>query len=224
MSRPHPSQRTRQVKKLPLIHVNDTTKARTIFARRLPFWGTTFGTAGFLLCDLIISGSAIHLTYNHWSEGVAVATPEGSQEKQPQQMEYQLRPTWQRVGLCAAHFVAGCCFAGGLLAMKAQLVRSVILASPPVRPGQKPVGEIRRLIVQTAAHRKDVGYSFSAKDTWLEKGRDDTEVLLRSSYGSGRFHLKLAGASIDEQKYPSTEESRKKIIEVWREFTPQKAG
>ncbi|KAJ2925369.1 hypothetical protein H1R20_g11662, partial [Candolleomyces eurysporus] len=149
--------------------------------------------------------------------------PEGAQST----VEWNLRPTWQRAGLCAGHFVAGCFFAGGLLGMKAQFIRSVTIIPPKVVPGAKPgkahhtaTGDFGTAVIQNVSHPKNTGFEFPLRTSWLEEGRDKTEILLRSGELGSRWYLGLTGASINGRECVSRDEARSLILNQWKTIRP----
>jgi hypothetical protein len=153
--------------------------------------------------------------------------PEGTQST----VEWNLRPTWQRAGLCAGHFVAGCFFAGGLLGMKAQFIRSVTILPPKVVSGagaakskaattKAHTGDFGTAVIQNASHPKNAGFEFPLRTSWLEEGRDKTEISLRSSELGSRWFLGLTDASINGKKCVSTDEARSLLLNQWKTIRP----
>ncbi|KAG2008370.1 hypothetical protein CC2G_013807 [Coprinopsis cinerea AmutBmut pab1-1] len=172
----------------------------------------------------VYRGVAAHSTWNYWTEPTVVKIPasESSTGQETEKVEWNLRPAWQRGGLCVAHVLAGCMFAGGLLGKRQLFIRSVYLASPEIPAGTKPVADVRRLIIQSAAETKDVGYDYPVKGSWLEPGQSNDEIILRSSWANlnSRFSLPLRSAEVSGTKYATVEEAREKLAEEWKQLLP----
>lgn len=146
-------------------------------------------------------------------------------------MEWTLRPAWQRAGLCAIHVVAGAFFAGALLGMKAQVIRSITIlpskaasasaaAPKPTLPSGKtqPPPDLRTVVIQNASDSKNTGYGFSFRSMWLEEGREKSELMLRSKEVNGRWYLNMDGAVINGKKTSTLDEARGLFINHWEEL------
>ncbi|KAH6917930.1 hypothetical protein BKA70DRAFT_1415963 [Coprinopsis sp. MPI-PUGE-AT-0042] len=215
----------RQNVKVPLGDLSKHPNARPLYTRPLPWWATRAGSAGLLFCTLAFAGSSVLTTWNYWTEPVPVKLPAetpGGEERQV--IRWNLRPAWQRGGLCLAHTLAGCMFAGGILAKRSLYIRSVYLVSPSVPANQKAAVDLRRLIVQSAGNSNSTGYEFPVQGSWLEEGESREQIVLRSTYANvqSRFVLPLQGASVCGQEYP-LEEARGKLIAEWRTLQPPAA-
>lgn len=152
-------------------------------------------------------------------------------------VEWELRPTWQRFGLCGAHFLFGCLFAGGLLGLKSQFIRSVTILPNAAattagttkaaatgtsrRAALAAVAELpKTAVVQTASHPKNVGWEFPLRSSWLEEGRDKKELMLRCGDVNSRWFLGLDGASINGKQCVSNDEARSLLINAWKTIRP----
>lgn len=221
--------------KLPLVTVAESLTP--IFSRRPPWWARNPGTAGLILCDILVTGAFIELTWNHWTEAKIIPPAEADTNTQSEdgqtgggRIEWDLRPQWQRFGLCAAHFVFGCFFAGGLLGLKSQFIRSVTIlpssASTAAATGSKKVSSAAattlptRALIQTAGHPRNTGWEFPIHSSWLEEGRDKNELQLRNSEANSRWFLGLDGASIYGKHCVSRDEARASLINAWRALQP----
>ncbi|KAM6502825.1 hypothetical protein JOM56_002802 [Amanita muscaria] len=194
----------------------DTTAP--VFQRIPPWWARW--TWALIACDLFMTGSAIELTWNHWSqlvsdlESISVKNKENksaSEDKHlPAEQPYTIRPTWQRFGLCAAHLTLGVGVAAALLVTQARFVRTVALLPPA---GAK---QDRRVFVQCAHNWGNHGITFPLRRCSLEEGRNETEMILRVSGERGHWYVGLADAIIDG-KPASTLDARNTILQEWKE-------
>ncbi|KAF6751687.1 hypothetical protein DFP72DRAFT_906847 [Ephemerocybe angulata] len=236
--------------RLPLMSVSEAVVP--LFSRRPPWWARNPGTAGLLLCDLIVTGAFIELTWSHWTEATIIPPPEPLPTDPPYSpsnpapqatVEWNLRPTWQRSGLCAAHFLFGCFFAGGLLGLKSQFIRSVTVvpskaaaqaasssasstASAAAQAAHKRFSSTsardlpKTAIIQNASHPTNTGWEFPLRTAWLEEGRDKGELLLRSGEIGSRWYLNLQDAKINGKECVSKDEARSLLLNAWKAVQP----
>ncbi|KAK2467404.1 hypothetical protein APHAL10511_000639 [Amanita phalloides] len=192
------------------------TKTIPVFQRTPPWWARW--TLALVACDLFMSSSAIELTWNHWSQLVSdlekisvknKGTPDEN-SSEPQEKHYIIRPTWQRLGLCASHLALGVGVAVALLVTQARFVRTIAIV-PTVTPA-----EGRQVFVQCAHNWRNHGTTFPLSRCSLEEGRNETEMVLRVSGERGHWYVGLSDAIIYGMP-AKVMEARKAILEEWKE-------
>jgi len=171
-----------------------------------------------------MTGSAIELTWNHWSElvsdleKIAVKNNDDASGDKPSsptttQQHYVMRPAWQRFGLCASHLTLGVGVAVALLVTQARFVRTIAVI-PPMLPSST---QGRQVFVQCAHNWGNHGTAFPLSRCSLEEGRNETEMILRVSGERGHWYVGLSDAIIHGQPAGSMLDARDAILEEWKE-------
>lgn len=144
-----------------------------------------------------VSGSAIELTWNHWSKLVnpSKESLDGSSKPSPLPDYYELRPVWQRLGLCLAHLGIGIGAGVALITTHIRVIRTFAILSPPTTSTSQ--GDLRRVFIQGAHNWKQNGSIFPINKCSLDPGRDDTEMILRVKGERGHWFMGLDGAKIN---------------------------
>lgn len=202
-----------------------------LFRRTPPWWSRW--ALGLIAVDVLITGTATGFTWNYWAQRVPkkVSGSEQSASKDdqtaaPTEMEWVLRPAWQRAGLCAGQFLFGVTFAGSLLGIRARFVRSLtILPGRPVTPGPnlsaaKIPMDGRRVFIQTADNRDNFGVELPIRKGWLEEGRDRSEIIVQFGGAKGHWFVGLHDSFINGEKL-SLEDARSRFIKEWKAFGTQ---
>jgi hypothetical protein len=122
-----------------------------------------------------------------------------------------MRPTWQRLGLCASHMFFGVGVAVALLVAQARFVRTIAIVHSP-----KPA-DGRRVFVQCAHNWKNHGITFPLSRCSIQEGRDESEMVLRVTGERGHWHIGLTGAFIHGRPISSVLEARDAILDEWKE-------
>lgn len=160
------------------------------------------------------SGSAIELTWNHWSTLVSDLENSPSVESRntpssaPSWDKYTLRPGWQRLALSVAHLGFGAGLAAALLVAQIRFVRTFGIL-PPRLPTEN-----KHVFVQCAHNFKNKGMTFPLNKCSLEEGRDNTEMILRVAGKRGHWYIGLNDAIIYGRRL-STERARSAILADW---------
>ena len=168
----------------------------------------------------ISSGSAIELTWNHWSSPVSkieLKPVQGNAEKDtpitlPEQ--YVLRPIWQRGGLCIAHFGFGVAIAVALLVTQARFVRTLAIVPASSFANQGSSAENRHVFLQCAHHFRKNGMVFPLNKCSLQEGRNETELVFRVTGDKGHWYVGLDNGTIYGRRV-SPLEARNSILESW---------
>ncbi|KAF9460726.1 hypothetical protein BDZ94DRAFT_1222620 [Collybia nuda] len=170
--------------------------------QRLPPWWARW-TLALIACDIFMTGSAIELTWNRWSEKVsedeASLTSSG---------EYTLRPVWQRLGLCTAHLGLGVGLAAALVVAQARFVRTLVVVPP------SPGFNNRRVFVQCAHNLRRNGMTFPLNKCSLGEGRNETEMILRVTGEKGHWFIGLEDSIVNGQR-AGLPENRAAVLSNW---------
>ena len=212
------------------IHSLLTKTSPPLFQRVPPWWARW--TLGLVACDIFLtfvhldiyiyiiylticpSGSAIELTWNHWSTLHASHlenAPVGSRNvSSPAQSwdNYTLRPSWQRLVLCIAHLGFGAGLATALLVAQTRFIRTFAIL-PPGNPTEN-----RHVFIQCAHNFKNNGIAFPMSKCSLEEGRDNTEMIFRVAGKRGHWYIGLNGAVIHGRRL-SIDKTRAAILADW---------
>ncbi|KAJ3730890.1 hypothetical protein DFJ43DRAFT_455647 [Lentinula guzmanii] len=191
-----------------------------LFQRRSPWWAKW--TFGLVACDAFMTGSAMDLTWNHWSEPI-----DGKSESEvPSHPEYYtLRPIWQRLGLCAGFFVGGVGAASALFIAGFRYTKVLDVyphlqtIANPSRLDKSVVRkalEDRRVFIQSARHTRSRGMTFPLSQCTLHRGRADSELLLTIDNERGHWYIGLDNDSvINGQNYKGSA-AREVILKAWK--------
>ncbi|KIK69191.1 hypothetical protein GYMLUDRAFT_35259 [Collybiopsis luxurians FD-317 M1] len=193
-----------------------------LFQRHSPWWAKY--TWALAAGDIFMTGSAIELTWNHWSRPI-----DGKSDSEvPSHSEYyELRPIWQRLGLCLGFFVGGAGAASALFIAGFRYTK-VLDVFPPINAAvvnstrmdksavQKALTEERRVFIQSARHSRSRGITFPLSQCTLHRGRADSEVLLTVDNEKGHWHIALDDdAIVNGQKYKGSA-AREVILKEWK--------
>jgi len=157
------------------------------------------------------------ITWKHWSQAVKDESEPNQKDKPPSAEYYVLRPAWQRLGLCGIFFGGGVAAAAALFIGRIRFTRTfdvfprlVDTKRPLIRPSQ------RQVFIQSVGHYRNKGIVFPLDKCLLEKGRDDTEILLLVEGERAHWYMDLSGALIDGEKVSSTYKAREIILKNWK--------
>jgi hypothetical protein len=163
--------------------------------------------------------SAMQLTWQHWTRRVSPADAKGSRadastkETPPAQAQWELRPEWQRVGLCLGQFGLGMFFASLVLTLRTRIVRTLLVLPPlPPSPGVKSTP--RRIFIQCANHSKEVGHVFPMSSTEIPHTQRTLDLLLHVEGIRGGLSLGLDGVRINGEEKPK-DKVREQLQELW---------
>ncbi|KAK7036473.1 hypothetical protein VNI00_011670 [Paramarasmius palmivorus] len=163
----------------------------------------------------------MEITWRHWSVLVKdEPDPASKEENAPVADHWELRPTWQRAGLCTGFFAGGVMTAAILLVARGRYVRTLdvfppleaITSSTKKLPPKLPT---RKVFLQTAPHGRGRGVVFPLSKCSLQHGRDDTEMVVRIIGERGHWYLNLDSALVNGQKL-SRWEARDAIVKEWQ--------
>ncbi|PFH46580.1 hypothetical protein AMATHDRAFT_154495 [Amanita thiersii Skay4041] len=203
--------------------------AQTPLFLRIPPWWARW-TWALVACDLFMTGSAIELTWNHWSQLVSdlekigtknkeasggVSTPTPTTGTNSEGASYIMRPAWQRLGLCAAHLTLGVGVAAALLVTQARFVRTIAIL-PPATTTTPASQSGRRVFVQCAHNWRNHGMTFSLSRCSLEEGRNETEMVFRVLGERGHWYVGLQDAIVHGHQV-GVLQARNAILEEWRQ-------
>ncbi|KAF5377705.1 hypothetical protein D9757_009355 [Collybiopsis confluens] len=201
-------------------HVYSSAYPPLLF-RRSPWWAKY--TWGLVACDLFMTASAMELTWKHWTEPVETDKKSNSSEATHSHSEFQLRPVWQRLGLCLGFFVGGAGVASMLFIAGFRYIK-VLDVFPPLgnaatRKANMPAVaglEERRVFIQSARHSRSRGISFPLSNCTLHRGRADSEILLTVDNEKGHWHIALDDDSVvSGQKYKGSA-AREVLLREWK--------
>ncbi|KAF8070385.1 hypothetical protein FPV67DRAFT_1017169 [Lyophyllum atratum] len=173
-----------------------------LYQRHPPWWARW--TWGLIACDIFLTGSAIELTYNHWST-LKSSTTKGEDASAPH--EYVLRPSWQRVGLCTGHLVFGAGLAAALLVAQTRFVRTFAILPPSGSEG-------RRVFIQCAHNFRKNGIVFPASKASLRDGRNTTEMIFRVDGERGHWYMGFEDSVIHGRRLP-LHQARAEVLADW---------
>ncbi|KAJ3861554.1 hypothetical protein EV359DRAFT_46942 [Lentinula novae-zelandiae] len=191
-----------------------------LFQRPSPWWAKW--TFALVACDAFMTGSAMDLTWNHWSEPI---DGKSDSEVPPHSEYYTLRPMWQRLGLCLGFFVGGVGAASALFIAGFRYTK-VLDVFPPLQTivnssrmdknaVQKAL-EKRRVFIQSARHSRSRGITFPLSHCTLHRGRADSELLLTVDNERGHWYIGLDDKSIiDGQNYKGSA-AREVMLKAWK--------
>ncbi|ESK97276.1 hypothetical protein Moror_17841 [Moniliophthora roreri MCA 2997] len=193
-----------------------------LFQRPLIWWAKW--AFGLIACDMLMTGSAMEITWRHWS----VLKPENKEKEEGE--HWQLRPLWQRAGLCTGFFAGGVMTAAILLIAKGRYVRTLDVfplidttsttstATRSKKPQIPAASGPRKVFLQTTSHRgRGQGVAFPLSQCSLQHGRDDSELVVRIIGERGHWYMNLdKGALVNGQKL-SKWEARDVIVRQWKE-------
>ncbi|KAF5355476.1 hypothetical protein D9758_006333 [Tetrapyrgos nigripes] len=209
-----------------------------LFQVRAPWWSRY--ALGLLACNLFMTASAMDLTWKHWSEPIKDESDSKKDKDVPLSPEqYVLRPVWQRAGLCGIFFGGGVGVATVLFALRIRYIKTLdvfprLVNVNNVNPNLKTKAKTRpkvsapapspslvhpaerRIFIQSVGHFKNRGLAFPLEKCLLEKGRDDSEMVLTVEGERRNWLLNLDGALIDGQKVSSVYEVRDAILKHWK--------
>ncbi|KAG6861698.1 hypothetical protein C0995_013267 [Termitomyces sp. Mi166 len=179
-----------------------------LFQRQTPWWARW--TWGLIACDLFMTGSAVELTYNHWTAlesdlKTSAKNIKGDDASSPDQ--YILRPSWQRISVCTAHMCFGAGIAAALLITQIRFVRT--LAILPASGG-----ESQRLFLQCAHNWARRGMIFPLSKCSLEDGRNSSELILRVAGERGHWYIGFADSDINGKRLTGPEACAQ-VIAAW---------
>ncbi|KAF8627770.1 hypothetical protein AX17_006135 [Amanita inopinata Kibby_2008] len=192
-------------------------KSMPVFQRIPPWWARW--TWALIACDLFMAGSAIELTWNHWSKLVSdlekisiknKVTSGDASSSSTAGDHYIMRPAWQRLGLCAAHLTVGVGIAVALLVTQARFIRTVAVI-PPTAPKQG-----RQVFIQCAHNWRNHGMTFPLSRCSLEEGRNETEMVFRVNGERGHWYIGLSDAIIYGRPAAMLD-ARDAILQEWKE-------
>jgi len=194
-----------------------------LFQRRSPWWARW--TFGLVACDAFMTGSAMDLTWQHWSQPIDGKT---ESEVPPHPEYYNLRPTWQRLGLCLGFFVGGVAASAFLLIAGFRYTKVLDVFPPLPKPmsnsrisknaaqAAQKTQEERRVFLQSARHIRSRGVTFPLSQCTLHRGRADSELLLTVESERGHWYIGLDDdAIIDGKKYKGSA-AREVILKAWK--------
>jgi hypothetical protein len=150
------------------------------------------------------SGSAIELTWNHWSALVTDVSLKSPDVSSSAPKHYTLRPSWQRLAVCIAHFGFGAGLAAALLVAQTRFVRTFAII-PPSKEG---------VFIQCAHNFRKNGMVFPLNKCSLKEGRDDTEMIFRVAGERGHWYIGLNDAIIHGRR-SSVDKARAAILADW---------
>ncbi|KAG6920042.1 hypothetical protein DXG01_010110 [Tephrocybe rancida] len=160
-----------------------------------------------------MTGSAIELTFNHWSSQVpdVEKLAKGNEAPNP---EFVLRPAWQRIGVCTAHMFFGAGVAAALLVAQTRFVRTLAIIPPSGNEG-------RRLFLQCAHNLARRGMVFPLSKCTLGNGRNTTELILRVAGERGHWYIGFENSAINGN-YLIGHEARAGVLAAWNGGTKGK--
>ncbi|KAG5636942.1 hypothetical protein H0H81_006338 [Sphagnurus paluster] len=153
-----------------------------LFHRHPPWWARW--TWGLIACDFFMTGSAIELTYNHWTTLASDPnSPKNKDESTPE--EYILRPAWQRIGVCTAHMVFGAGIAAALLITQTRFVRTLAVLPASGSEGRRVGNErfrVHRYFFEreSKVFREEIERS-TAPGQPRQGDNDSTAIILKES-------------------------------------------
>ncbi|KAF9268519.1 hypothetical protein L218DRAFT_917317 [Marasmius fiardii PR-910] len=194
-----------------------------LFQTPSPWWARY--AYALIACDLFMTGSAMELTWRHWSSLKDVDTPVSEKTKDQKPTErYELRPVWQRASLCSAFFAGGVAVASAILIARVRFLRTLDvfppleqqLVSTSKKSRSLPPSQIlkRRVFIQSSSHSSGRGVSFPLSRCVLHEGRDDTELFLEINGERGHWYIGLDGGLVNGMKL-SPLEARDAILKQW---------
>ncbi|KAF9012725.1 hypothetical protein BDQ17DRAFT_722307 [Cyathus striatus] len=122
------------------------------------------------------------------------AAPEAAAEAQP---KWELRPTWQRAGLCAVFIASGCGIAGGILHARSRVIRALTLTPRTFEISAQPKKPRQLLFMQTFDHKETGGFLIPLRICSLREGRRPSQLLVQIEGRRGAWELNLEDATID---------------------------
>lgn len=157
------------------------------------------------------------LTWKHWSKPVDGK----SDSKNP--IDYNLRPTWQRLGLCLGFFTGGVAAASALFIAAFRYTKVLDVFPPlaatftqPSAQAARKALEQRRVFIQSARNSRSRGITFPLSQCTLHRGRADSELLLTVDKERGHWYIGLDDdAIIDGKKYTGSA-AREVILKAWK--------
>ncbi|KAG7091185.1 hypothetical protein E1B28_010236 [Marasmius oreades] len=180
-----------------------------------------------------MTGSAMEITWRHWSsivEDDLNDTKDSQKTDENFAEQYELRPVWQRAGLCSAFFAGGVVAASAILIARVRFLR-ILDVFPPLeqltsttkksRPSMLSQIPKRHIFIQSSSYTRGRGVSFPLSRCVLHEGRDDTELFLEIAGERGHWYIGLHGALINGRK-SSPLEARDAIIQQWEGGTLSK--
>lgn len=124
------------------------------------------------------------------NDNTSNGTNSSSEKVQAESKGPVMQPIWRRSAFCFLHFMSGCVVAGGILAARSRVVRSITVSQHSADP---MVG--RRLYLETAGHPINHGYEIYLKRCKLMEWKN--RQLSFEVKDHGRWLLNLRGASIN---------------------------
>jgi hypothetical protein len=161
----------------------------------------------------------MQLTWQHWTRRVSPPDAKGSsanastKDTPPTPAQWELRPEWQRVGLCLGQFGLGMFFASLVLTLRTRIVRTLLVLPPlPPSPGVKATP--RQIFIQCANHSKEVGHVFPMSSTEIPHTQRTLDLLLHVEGIRGGLSLGLDGVRINGEERPK-DKVREQLQELW---------
>jgi len=154
------------------------------YEARQPWWARF--TWGFIAADLLVTSTVTELAWTKWT----------SPPKKPGDAP-ALRPAWQRAGLCLGHLTLGVGLATFLLIARSRVVRILHVLPPSSGGGGGGDAPSSKQLLVAGAHtygKRGAVVPFSR--TRIERGRDETEAILRIEDVRGHWWIGLTGARL----------------------------
>ncbi|THV06190.1 hypothetical protein K435DRAFT_23759 [Dendrothele bispora CBS 962.96] len=189
-----------------------------LFQTNSPWWAKY--AYGLLACNIFMTGSAIDITWKHWSQ--AVKDESNEKDGLPSTEYYVLRPAWQRLGLCGVFFGGGVAAAAALFIGRIRFTRTFDVFPRIVdttATGKRPTltrPNQRQVFIQSVGHYRNRGLAFPLEKCLLERGRDDTEMLLLVEGERAHWYMDLSNALIDGEKASSVYKAREVVLKNWK--------
>ncbi|KAF9064758.1 hypothetical protein BDP27DRAFT_1333072 [Rhodocollybia butyracea] len=189
------------------------SQAAPLFQRPSPWWAKY--TFALLAGDIFMTGSAMELTWNHWSKPI---DGKSDSEVPPTPEYYELRPIWQRLGLSLGFFVGGVGAASALLIAGFRYTKVFDVFPPIVNASRidKTALKERHVFIQSSRHFRSRGLTFPLSKCTLHRGRADSELLLTIDDERGHWFISLDDDTlINGQQYKNTA-AREVILKAWK--------
>lgn len=206
-----------------------------LYDRKPPWW--TRWTYFLVAADIITTVTACELTWNHWTQWEALpdepesgdsAAKPTAQEKDAKEKKghYVLRSWWQRVPFAGGQLFLGIALAALILGSRSRIVRRLYIL-PPASPSSStsqtavrapilsaaPSGN-GRIVLQGVDHWRTQGKVFPKTECTLERGKDESELILWINNVRGHHWFGMQDATINGKKLPVWQ-SREEIFKAW---------
>ncbi|KAG6859699.1 hypothetical protein C0993_003582, partial [Termitomyces sp. T159_Od127] len=155
-------------------------------------------------------GSAIELTYNHWTtleSDLESMAKDIKGDDAPTPDQFILRPNWQRISVCTSHLAFGAGIAAALLITQSRFVRTLAIL-----PASK--AEDRRVFIQCAHNWAKRGKIFPINKCKLGNGRNPSELILRVAGERGHWYIGFVNSNINGTRLTGPE-ARAQVLAAW---------